>query len=267
MAPQTPHLSLQTDTPSSIQESPLLPPHNSQDTLTDPELTQIPAATTRTSQRRFIPIGLNWTQSNVPPVSYNEILRAMFPNLANEHLHSQNSQHNQQQQQQNHHQQHENPRMENYSQPLDRLTHQRRTRQNLRLATNQSRRNQNQGNPSIHPQFRAKSVCKLFCKHCTTDLCERGMKAILLGNTRVELFSTDTPPLGVQLVFQDYTTQNCACMIKDAACLGCGNVVGYHVTHPCESCLDACNNGISYNSFLSCHSHYLSNDRSFLDVS
>lgn len=69
------------------------------------------------------------------------------------------------------------------------------------------------------------------------------MKAILLGNTKVELYSTDTPPTGVQLVYGDYLTQNCLCRIRDAACLGCGNVVGYHVTQPCEKCLEACNNG------------------------
>ncbi|KAJ3089813.1 Protein fam72a [Quaeritorhiza haematococci] len=79
-------------------------------------------------------------------------------------------------------------------------------------------------NPSIHPQFRSKAVCTLQCSHCGAELCKRGMKAILLGNTKVELFSTDMPPRGVQLVFDDYTTQNCACRIKDAACLGCGNV-------------------------------------------
>ncbi|KAI8922127.1 FAM72 protein-domain-containing protein [Powellomyces hirtus] len=98
-------------------------------------------------------------------------------------------------------------------------------------------------NPSVHPQFRSKAVCKLFCRHCTNVMCRRGMKAILLGNTKVELYSTDTPPTGVQLVYSDYLTQNCSCRIRDAACLGCGNVVGYHVTQPCEKCLEACNNG------------------------
>lgn len=63
--------------------------------------------------------------------------------------------------------------------------------------------------PSIHPHFRSKLVCKLHCKHCTSLMCTRGMKAILLGNTKVELYSTDTPPVGVQLVWQDYVTQNC----------------------------------------------------------
>ncbi|EGF83481.1 hypothetical protein BATDEDRAFT_7046, partial [Batrachochytrium dendrobatidis JAM81] len=81
------------------------------------------------------------------------------------------------------------------------------------------------------------------CRHCESLMCLRGMRAILLGNAEVELFSTDIPPNGVQLVFEDYLTQNCACRIRDAACLGCGNVVGYHVTQPCEGCLDACNNG------------------------
>jgi FAM72 protein len=65
-------------------------------------------------------------------------------------------------------------------------------------------------NPSIHPQFRSKTVCRLFCTHCDSALCERGMRAILLGNINVELFSTDIPPQGVQLVFNDYLTNNCA---------------------------------------------------------
>jgi hypothetical protein len=99
-------------------------------------------------------------------------------------------------------------------------------------------------NPSIHPQFRSKAVCNLFCSHCASNLCQRGMRAILLGNTSVELFSTDRSPFGVALVDKDYFTKNCSCRIRDAACLGCGNVVGYHVTHPCERCLEACNNGI-----------------------
>ncbi|KAJ3321034.1 Protein fam72a [Boothiomyces sp. JEL0866] len=61
--------------------------------------------------------------------------------------------------------------------------------------------------------------------------------------SKVELFSTDSPPYGVQLVNDDYRTRNCFCRIRDVACLGCGNVIGYHVTQPCEPCMDACNNG------------------------
>lgn len=97
--------------------------------------------------------------------------------------------------------------------------------------------------PNIRPQFRTKIVCNLNCTHCHVGVCRRGMKAILLADTNVELFSTDLPPFGVQLVNDDYMTRNCRCRIKDAACLGCGNVVGYHVTQPCEACLEACNNG------------------------
>jgi ferredoxin len=73
------------------------------------------------------------------------------------------------------------------------------------------------------------------------------MRAILLGNTSVELFSTDRQPFGVALVDKDYCTKNCHCRIRDAACLGCGNVVGYHVTQPCDRCLEACNNGLTMN--------------------
>ena len=82
-----------------------------------------------------------------------------------------------------------------------------------------------QTNPNIHPQFRGKSVCRLLCASCDSKLCERGMRAILLGNIAIELYSTDIPPLGVALVFNDYLTRNCACRIRDAACLG------WYLTH------------------------------------
>ncbi|KAI9345817.1 protein FAM72, partial [Zopfochytrium polystomum] len=96
----------------------------------------------------------------------------------------------------------------------------------------------------VHPSFRSKTVCVLSCGHCGQSVCERGMKAILLADTRVELYSTDAVPPGrVQLVAEDYLTRNCNCRIRDVACLGCGNVIGYHVTQPCDACLAACNNG------------------------
>eukprot|EP00842_Homolaphlyctis_polyrhiza_P000274 jgi/Hompol1/1247/HPOL_001763-RA len=119
----------------------------------------------------------------------------------------------------------------------------------------------------VRPQFRSKIVCEISCRHCNVLVCKRGMKAILLADTnyccrhseslyssnvspnvndvnaQVELYSTDLPPFGVQLVLDDYQTRNCQCRIRDVACLGCGNVLGYHVSQPCESCLDACNNG------------------------
>jgi hypothetical protein len=75
-------------------------------------------------------------------------------------------------------------------------------------------------------QFRSKVVCLLSCKHCEVQVCRRGMKAILLADMNVELFSTDAPPYGihantgVQLVHDDYQTRNCHCRIRDVACLG-----------------------------------------------
>ncbi|CAG8545091.1 15088_t:CDS:2, partial [Racocetra persica] len=90
---------------------------------------------------------------------------------------------------------------------------------------------------------RSKAVCKLNCTYCESRVCLRGMKAMLLADTRVELYSTDVPPLSVQLVGEDYLTQNCHCKIRDVACLTCGNVLGYHITQPCQQCMDACNNG------------------------
>lgn len=38
---------------------------------------------------------------------------------------------------------------------------------------------------STHPNFRSKTVCTLNCKYCEQLLCRRGMRAILLADTRV----------------------------------------------------------------------------------
>lgn len=102
---------------------------------------------------------------------------------------------------------------------------------------------------SLHPSFRSKTVVKLDCRYCGSLLCKRGMKAILLANVRVELYSTDTVPTNVQLVNDNYATTNCMCKIRDVACLGCGNVVGYHVTAPCQVCMSSNNNGHFYMFF------------------
>ena len=49
---------------------------------------------------------------------------------------------------------------------------------------------------ALHPSFKWKPVYNLECVFCQSTLCVRGMKAILLADTRVELYSTDLPPQG-----------------------------------------------------------------------
>ncbi|KAG0215755.1 Protein fam72a [Mortierella sp. NVP41] len=88
-----------------------------------------------------------------------------------------------------------------------------------------------------------KTVCRMDCRYCSAVVCLRGMKAMLLADTSVELYSTDHPPGSVQLIDKDYTTSNCKCKIRDVACQVCGNVIGYHITQPCQQCLKAPNNG------------------------
>jgi hypothetical protein len=88
-----------------------------------------------------------------------------------------------------------------------------------------------------------KHVYELACLHCKTKVCSRAMRAILLADVKIELFSTDTPPNTICLIFEDYVTNNCSCKIRDVACTGCGNCIGYHVTQPCFKCLEARNNG------------------------
>ena len=48
---------------------------------------------------------------------------------------------------------------------------------------------------SLHPTFQKKRVLELLCRFCGNIVCNRGMKAILLADTAVELFSTDIPPV------------------------------------------------------------------------
>ncbi|KAM7335888.1 hypothetical protein ACRRTK_004381 [Alexandromys fortis] len=66
--------------------------------------------------------------------------------------------------------------------------------------------------------FKDRCVSILCCKFCKQVLSSRGMKAVLLANTDIDLYSTDIPPTD-------------------------GNIVGYHVIVPCSSCLLSCNNG------------------------
>jgi hypothetical protein len=91
--------------------------------------------------------------------------------------------------------------------------------------------------------LRNKVVYQLQCRYCVQRVCTRAMKAILLADTKIELYSTDIPPVGLHLLEDDRMTQGCHCRIRDTACTCCGNVLGYHVSQPCEKCLDAKNNG------------------------
>jgi hypothetical protein len=65
-------------------------------------------------------------------------------------------------------------------------------------------------NPPVHPHFQRKQVYELLCKHCSALLCWRGMKANLLGDTKVELYSTDVPSKNVQPVYQAYVAKSCS---------------------------------------------------------
>ena len=101
-------------------------------------------------------------------------------------------------------------------------------------------------------QPKKKPVLELTCSHCLNYLCSRAMKAVLLADNLVELYSTDQPSRNTGLIGEDYTTDKCACQIHDVACLKCGNTVGYHVSQPCRRCMESCNNGMSclYRSLL-----------------
>ncbi|KAG0087566.1 Protein fam72a [Podila epicladia] len=85
------------------------------------------------------------------------------------------------------------------------------------------------------------------------------MKAVMLSDHSKELYSTDMPPAGLQLVNDDRQVRHCACRIRDSACLGCGQVAGYHVTQPCSDCLKDQNNGHFWMFYSSAVYHYKRN--------
>ncbi|KAF8936564.1 Protein fam72a [Dissophora ornata] len=85
------------------------------------------------------------------------------------------------------------------------------------------------------------------------------MKAVMLSDHSKELYSTDMPPAGLQLVNEDRQVRHCACRIRDSACLGCGQVAGYHVTQPCADCLNDQNNGHFWMFYSSAVYHYKRN--------
>ena len=113
------------------------------------------------------------------------------------------------------------------------------------LANSQQQQQLQQQRERSNSHLRNKIVFALSCRFCQSGLCKRAMRAILLADTKVELYSTDIPPDSHALATgeEDRVTQGCLCRIRDTLCRGCGNVLGYHVSQPCERCLSARNNG------------------------
>ncbi|KAF9945591.1 Protein fam72a [Mortierella alpina] len=106
------------------------------------------------------------------------------------------------------------------------------------------------------PAFLSQPVYQLACAACIRPLCLRAMKAVMLSDHSKELYSTDMPPAGLQLVNEDRQVRHCACRIRDSACLGCGQIAGYHVTQPCSDCLKDQNNGHFWMFYSSAVFHY-----------
>ncbi|KAL8589394.1 hypothetical protein ACOMHN_021546 [Nucella lapillus] len=97
---------------------------------------------------------------------------------------------------------------------------------------------------NISPSFWSRIVYILECRACGEEVSRRAMRAILLADKRIELFSTDFPDCNAIGVVPDiFTTAHCYCKIQKIACRCCGSEVGYHVLTPCKKCLGSCNNG------------------------
>ena len=82
-----------------------------------------------------------------------------------------------------------------------------------------------------------RTLRSLKCAFCSSWFTNRAQKAILLADAQRELFSSDQSPRNASLIGVDYSTEKCRCLIRNIACLTCGNSVGYHVSQPCRTCL------------------------------
>lgn len=75
-------------------------------------------------------------------------------------------------------------------------------------------------NPASNTALRNKIVYRLNCAYCCTPVCERAMRAILLADTKIELYSTDIPPRALRTMDDDRLTKGCNCRIRDTVCSG-----------------------------------------------
>lgn len=70
------------------------------------------------------------------------------------------------------------------------------------MMNNQQQRRSNNNNAA--PFNPLKPVYKLLCRYCHNMVCARGMRAILLADTNIELYSTDIPATSYDPSFSLY---------------------------------------------------------------
>ncbi|XP_049631094.1 protein FAM72C-like [Suncus etruscus] len=71
-----------------------------------------------------------------------------------------------------------------------------------------------------HFKDRCVSILCKFCKFCKQVLSYSGIKAVLLADREIDLFSTDISPTNaVDFVGRCYFTKICKCKLKNIACL------------------------------------------------
>lgn len=84
-------------------------------------------------------------------------------------------------------------------------------------------------------------VHEIYCQ-CDTLLSDRGMKAVLLLNPHITLYSTDSVPSSTGPLAEmgdqgQVKTRTCDCLTEGIGCLCCGSLVGYHILNPVGSLL------------------------------
>ena len=76
----------------------------------------------------------------------------------------------------------------------------------------------------------------MYCK-CDTLLSSMGMKAFVLLDPHITLYTTDSVPFSSGPLTDvgekgEIKTRTCDCLTEGIGCLGCGSLVGYHILNP-----------------------------------
>ncbi|KAM0672205.1 hypothetical protein CWI42_081280 [Ordospora colligata] len=74
------------------------------------------------------------------------------------------------------------------------------------------------------------------CFGCSSIVCRRAMRSMLLLNTKIKVYSASSSTECVQCIRDVYMAYMCKCIVIDISCKCCRMVLGYYIVRPCIEC-------------------------------
>ncbi|CAD25664.1 hypothetical protein [Encephalitozoon cuniculi GB-M1] len=93
------------------------------------------------------------------------------------------------------------------------------------------------------PHRDGKTGHMIRCFGCCSVVCRRASRSVLLSNVQIKVYSTDTPTGYVRCTRDSYMAYSCKCTVIDVECKCCRMILGYHILHPCGSCMTGWSSG------------------------